>query len=76
MAFIAQSESGASTWPLCYIAADFLQMRWKQKKKDEDMDLYGFITMSEQSTSPDLERWGETEVSFTPIEMDRKVLRA
>lgn len=56
------------------IAAHFLQMRWKQKL-DKDMDLW-FITVSLQCTSPRPEAFGETEVSFSPVEIDKKVLGA
>lgn len=53
MAFIARGESRASVWPLCYIAARFLQM-WRKQKVDSDMDL-GFITVSTQGLEP----WGK-----------------
>lgn len=74
MAFIAQSESGASVRPLCYITVRFLHMQWKQKV-ESNMDL-GFITASELSTFPGPDTWGATEVSCTLVEIDEKVLRA
>lgn len=39
------------------------------------MDL-GFITVSEWSASPSLETLGASVVSFRPVEIDKKGLRA